>query len=123
MGAGDAGWGWPGVGDAGPRRGRASGCSSPPSPTLTLCRSASGSVAAAHLQQESGGAGDREDRPRSVRGTVGRWGERVDSPKTPPNAPPYPVLHFGACRDVGMDRQGKWWVLGEGGGELGLGAP
>ncbi|XP_032465451.1 protein BEX4-like [Phocoena sinus] len=54
-------------------------CRSLPSPSLRECgagaapkskrrgrsRSASRSVVAAHLQQESGGAGDREDRPRS----------------------------------------------------------
>ena len=78
-------------------------------------RSASRSVAAAHLQQDSEGAGDSKDRPRSVRGTVGRWGERGENPKTP-NAPCNPVLHFGACRDLGLDRQGKWGVGGAGGG-------
>lgn len=79
-------------------------CRSLPSPSLRECgagaapkskrrgrsRSSSRSVVAAHLQQESGGAGDREDRPRSddvQRGTSsknsqhgkyptgkGRWG-------------------------------------------------
>ena len=93
-----------------------------PAPTPILCRSASRSVAAAHLQQESGGAGDSKDRPRSVRGTVGRWGERGENPKTP-NAPCNPVLHFGACRDLGLDRQGKWWVGAQEVGSARTGGP
>lgn len=68
-------------------------------------------------------------------GCEGQWwragvGNEWKATSETPGPSPHRVLHFGACRGLGMDRQGKWWVGDEGGdrnqregGEMRLGAP
>ena len=118
VGSGHTGWGWLGVGDLGPGRGRSPGCSSPlppPRPSAGLRVEVLRRRTCSKNQEEQETARIGPGRCEGQLGGGGPWGEHGEDPKTP-NAPCNPVLHFGACRDLGLDRQGKWGSLGRGSG-------